>query len=54
MIIFLGKKIFWLLFLIFTPCHFDSGGHNSSYMYRLIADYYSADDLVIKRSSTGS
>ncbi|XP_050946273.1 uncharacterized protein LOC103503289 isoform X2 [Cucumis melo] len=32
----------------------DTGGHNSSYMYRLIADYYSADDLVIKRSSTGS
>ncbi|KAG7016634.1 Translation initiation factor eIF-2B subunit beta, partial [Cucurbita argyrosperma subsp. argyrosperma] len=33
----------------------DTGGHNSSYMYRLIADYYSADDLVIKkRPSTGS
>ncbi|KAI4323520.1 hypothetical protein L6164_023117 [Bauhinia variegata] len=26
----------------------DTGGHNSSYMYRLIADYYSADDLVVK------
>ncbi|RDX58257.1 Translation initiation factor eIF-2B subunit beta, partial [Mucuna pruriens] len=23
----------------------DTGGHNPSYMYRLIADYYSADDL---------
>ena len=23
------------------------GGHNPSYMYRLIADYYSADDLVM-------
>ncbi|KAJ1391179.1 NagB/RpiA transferase-like [Sesbania bispinosa] len=27
----------------------DTGGHNPSYMYRLIADYYSADDLVVKR-----
>ncbi|GAB2267497.1 hypothetical protein Dimus_002480 [Dionaea muscipula] len=27
----------------------DTGGHNPSYMYRLIADYYSADDLVIQR-----
>ena len=26
-----------------------SGGHNPSYMYRLIADYYSADDLVVQR-----
>ncbi|XP_054804380.1 uncharacterized protein LOC129307442 isoform X2 [Prosopis cineraria] len=26
----------------------DTGGHNPSYMYRLIADYYSADDLVVK------
>ncbi|KAL9232873.1 hypothetical protein vseg_007936 [Gypsophila vaccaria] len=26
----------------------DTGGHNPSYMYRLIADYYSADDLVIQ------
>ncbi|CAN7051327.1 unnamed protein product [Brassica oleracea var. botrytis] len=24
----------------------DTGGHNPSYMYRLIADYYSADDLI--------
>jgi len=31
------------------------GGHNPSYMYRLIADYYSADDLVVKRRPiTGS
>ncbi|KAH9698461.1 translation initiation factor eif-2b subunit beta [Citrus sinensis] len=27
----------------------DAGGHNPSYMYRLIADYYSADDLVVQR-----
>ncbi|XP_011000545.1 PREDICTED: translation initiation factor eIF-2B subunit beta-like [Populus euphratica] len=27
----------------------DTGGHNPSYMYRLIADYYSADDLVVRR-----
>ncbi|OIV97212.1 hypothetical protein TanjilG_15277 [Lupinus angustifolius] len=27
----------------------DTGGHNPSYMYKLIADYYSADDLVVKR-----
>ncbi|KAK1360451.1 Translation initiation factor eIF-2B subunit beta [Heracleum sosnowskyi] len=27
----------------------DTGGHNPSYMYRLIADYYSADDLVIQK-----
>ncbi|XP_024961941.1 translation initiation factor eIF-2B subunit beta-like [Cynara cardunculus var. scolymus] len=27
----------------------DNGGHNPSYMYRLIADYYSADDLVLQR-----
>ncbi|KAK7323316.1 hypothetical protein VNO77_26784 [Canavalia gladiata] len=33
----------------------DTGGHNPSYMYRLIADYYSADDLVVKqRPTTGS
>ncbi|XP_027922432.1 translation initiation factor eIF-2B subunit beta-like [Vigna unguiculata] len=33
----------------------DTGGHNPSYMYRLIADYYSADDLVVKRRPiTGS
>ncbi|XP_010552035.1 PREDICTED: translation initiation factor eIF-2B subunit beta-like isoform X2 [Tarenaya hassleriana] len=25
----------------------DTGGHNPWYMYRLIADYYSADDLVV-------
>ncbi|XP_038990279.1 translation initiation factor eIF-2B subunit beta isoform X3 [Phoenix dactylifera] len=30
----------------------DTGGHNPSYVYRLIADYYSADDLVVKRRST--
>ncbi|KAK6163048.1 hypothetical protein DH2020_002889 [Rehmannia glutinosa] len=29
----------------------DTGGHNPSYMYRLIADYYSADDLVVRRKS---
>lgn len=27
----------------------DTGGHSPSYMYRLIADYYSADDFVIER-----
>ncbi|CAK9145461.1 unnamed protein product [Ilex paraguariensis] len=27
----------------------DTGGHNASYMYRLIADYYSADDFVVQR-----
>ncbi|KAF6142200.1 hypothetical protein GIB67_037118 [Kingdonia uniflora] len=27
----------------------DTGGHNPSYMYRLIADYYSADDFVMQR-----
>lgn len=27
----------------------DTGGHNPSYMYRLIADYYSADDLVVRK-----
>ncbi|KAJ8755875.1 hypothetical protein K2173_024420 [Erythroxylum novogranatense] len=30
----------------------DTGGHNPSYIYRLIADYYSADDLVIQRRPT--
>lgn len=30
----------------------DTGGHNPSYVYRLIADYYSADDLVVQRNST--
>lgn len=30
----------------------DTGGHNPSYMYRLIADYYSADDLVMQRRPT--
>ncbi|KAK2985194.1 hypothetical protein RJ640_010483 [Escallonia rubra] len=30
----------------------DVGGHNPSYMYRLIADYYSADDFVLQRKST--
>ncbi|XP_022864550.1 translation initiation factor eIF-2B subunit beta isoform X1 [Olea europaea var. sylvestris] len=29
----------------------DTGGHNPSYMYRLLADYYSADDLVVRRRS---
>ncbi|XP_028788138.1 translation initiation factor eIF-2B subunit beta isoform X2 [Neltuma alba] len=33
----------------------DTGGHNPSYMYRLIADYYTADDLVVKaRTTAGS
>ncbi|KAJ4826419.1 hypothetical protein Tsubulata_036689 [Turnera subulata] len=33
----------------------DTGGHNPSYMYRLIADYYSADDLVVrKRPASGN
>ncbi|KAJ4767720.1 Translation initiation factor eIF-2B subunit beta [Rhynchospora pubera] len=32
----------------------DTGGHNAAHMYKLIADYYSADDLVIKRKSTSS
>ncbi|KAF3790317.1 Translation initiation factor eIF-2B subunit beta [Nymphaea thermarum] len=27
----------------------DAGGHNPSYMYRLIADYYSADDFVLQQ-----
>ncbi|KAF9593927.1 hypothetical protein IFM89_026170 [Coptis chinensis] len=30
----------------------DTGGHNPSYMYRLIADYYSADDFVVQRKSS--
>ncbi|XP_020105019.1 translation initiation factor eIF-2B subunit beta isoform X2 [Ananas comosus] len=30
----------------------DTGGHNPSYIYRLIADYYSADDLVVQGKST--
>ncbi|XP_077241676.1 uncharacterized protein LOC143882128 [Tasmannia lanceolata] len=29
----------------------DTGGHNPSYMYRLIADYYSANDFVLQRRS---
>ncbi|KAL3829793.1 hypothetical protein ACJIZ3_018595 [Penstemon smallii] len=29
----------------------DTGGHNPSYMYRLIADYYSADDIVVRPKS---
>lgn len=29
----------------------DTGGHNPSYMYRLIADYYSADDFVVQRKT---
>ncbi|KAK4742776.1 hypothetical protein SAY87_000777 [Trapa incisa] len=32
----------------------DTGGHNPSYMYRLIADYYSADDLVLQRKAVPS
>ncbi|XP_021749449.1 translation initiation factor eIF-2B subunit beta-like [Chenopodium quinoa] len=32
----------------------DTGGHNPSYMYRLIADYYSADDLVLQQKSTAN
>ncbi|KAF5469820.1 hypothetical protein F2P56_010379 [Juglans regia] len=32
----------------------DTGGHNPSYMYRLIADYYSADDLVVQQRPTGN
>ncbi|PNT67277.1 hypothetical protein BRADI_3g23230v3 [Brachypodium distachyon] len=30
----------------------DTGGHSPSYMYRLISEYYSADDLVVQRKST--
>ncbi|KAJ3673665.1 hypothetical protein LUZ60_005657 [Juncus effusus] len=30
----------------------DTGGHNASYMYKLIADYYSVDDMEVKRKST--
>ncbi|PWZ23774.1 hypothetical protein Zm00014a_028127 [Zea mays] len=30
----------------------DTGGHSPSYMYRLIAEYYSADDLVVRRKAT--
>lgn len=30
----------------------DTGGHNPSYVYRLISDYYTADDLVVQRNST--
>ncbi|KAI0495698.1 hypothetical protein KFK09_022001 [Dendrobium nobile] len=30
----------------------DTGGHSPSYIYRLIADYYSADDFVVRRRST--
>ncbi|KAG6468720.1 hypothetical protein ZIOFF_073413 [Zingiber officinale] len=29
----------------------DMGGHSPSYVYRLIADYYSAEDLVVRRKS---
>ncbi|KAL2337152.1 hypothetical protein Fmac_011598 [Flemingia macrophylla] len=33
----------------------ETGGHNASYMYRLISDYYSANDLVIKQTpATGN
>ncbi|KAG0469895.1 hypothetical protein HPP92_015980 [Vanilla planifolia] len=30
----------------------DTGGHSPSYMYRLIADYYSADDFVVQRRTS--
>ena len=51
---YLDRDFICLLLIIYS-CNFDRGGHNSSYMYRLISDYYSADDLVIKRRlSTGS
>ncbi|CAM0956981.1 unnamed protein product [Alopecurus aequalis] len=30
----------------------DTGGHSPSYIYRLISEYYSADDLVVRRMST--
>ncbi|GJT46340.1 translation initiation factor eIF-2B subunit beta [Tanacetum coccineum] len=30
----------------------DTGGHNPSYMYRLIAHYYSANDLVLQQRPT--
>jgi len=47
--------IIWFLFLHSLVLELLSGGHNPSYMYRLIADYYSADDLVVKqRATTGS
>ncbi|KAH6759807.1 NagB/RpiA/CoA transferase-like superfamily protein [Perilla frutescens var. hirtella] len=29
----------------------DTGGHNPSYIYRLIADFYSPDDVVLQRKS---
>uniref|UniRef100_A0A7N0TQ74 Translation initiation factor eIF2B subunit beta n=1 Tax=Kalanchoe fedtschenkoi TaxID=63787 RepID=A0A7N0TQ74_KALFE len=29
----------------------DTGGHNPSYMYRLIADYYSPDDFIVQQKS---
>ncbi|XP_074570274.1 uncharacterized protein LOC141826855 isoform X2 [Curcuma longa] len=29
----------------------DMGGHSPSYVYRLIADYYSAEDLVVRRKA---
>ncbi|CAA6654088.1 unnamed protein product [Spirodela intermedia] len=32
----------------------ETGGYNPSYMYRLIADYYSADDVVIQQRKSGS
>ncbi|KAE8666558.1 Translation initiation factor eIF-2B subunit beta [Hibiscus syriacus] len=35
-----------------SPFITDTGGHNPSYMYRLIADYYSADDLDLQRRAT--
>jgi len=50
-----SKCINLLLFLHFLVSELLSGGHNPSYMYRLIADYYSADDLVVKqRPTTGN
>ncbi|MQL91828.1 hypothetical protein Taro_024447 [Colocasia esculenta] len=30
----------------------DTGGHKPSYIYQLIADYYSADDIVVQRKTT--
>ncbi|KMZ67229.1 S-methyl-5-thioribose-1-phosphate isomerase [Zostera marina] len=28
----------------------DTGGHNPSYIYRLISDYYSPEDFVLQRN----
>ncbi|ONK75089.1 uncharacterized protein A4U43_C03F13200 [Asparagus officinalis] len=32
----------------------DTGGHSPSYIYRLISDYYSADDFAVQRGSASS